>query len=480
MTLSSIEYPQEGRPWPPLSENPRIYRAQENIRLYRGDFTVLDPLAAGDSQQLRFRSIDGQAQRRINVNAFRQMCKVWRDFMFGNPPVLDYEDASDELMQRLEDVSHSFLAASKSVTVNCVRYGAGVYVIRQPGIIESLDPRFWFPVTSPYDLNDIQGHIIAYPYVTNQDRGNSYQTPKGTSRTGQGTAPDHVRMYRFRVEGERWMCEAGTFKYEGTSLGAMTERWQTMPCGSPPLVPVVLEGDDIYGESSFDDIRQHVAEINRRETQLSEALDKHANPHLAVEESTRVTDESGRVALSDEGSIISYAEGGKPPSYVTWEPDFTQHNESIARAEKRILALNAVSAILVDPAGEDLDLVAPSGTALRRMAIVTVQRIFQYRSVFEPAMGQAVAGALSDAFTIDPRMVIVNWPPPLDDTGAEDASELVGLVEGGIVPRERAIRQVNRVTTQEATRLAEEADERDQQNNRPQDGQLPGGVREDA
>ena len=468
MTLIDPGYVREGKHWPPVSESARIRRAESNLRLYRGDFSELST-PADQSRQLRFQAGQDTPQIRITVNMFRWISRAWADLIFGNPPVLDYIDVEESyanegraVLRRLKKATPGLTRAGRQVVKNCVRYGVGVFVSRKPGMIESVDPRFWFPVVAPDDANDIRGHIIAYPYVSDPNSTRlDNTTPRGTARTTAWSTPDRLHVYRFTMDMEgMWTCESCSFHYTGTSVGEMIGGWEQMPCAQPPVTTVVLEGDDIYGESLFDDLRSQVAEINLRETRISEALDKHANPHLAVPEGSLSVDQNGRAVISASGDALFVPEGSTNPEYIVWDPKFDAHVEAVIRAERRIASMAGISQLLVNVSGGNSAgqrLYLPSGVALRRLALLTVQRIRSYRSDMEEALQGIIAGALSDAYSLEQDRINISWPPPLDDNSPDDTDELVSLIQAGVIDRVDAAQQVNRVPRTEAKRIAEEA-----------------------
>ena len=463
MTIVDPGYVREGSTWPPVSESARVRRAESNLRLYRGDFTELNT-EAQQATALRFQAGANTPQIRVTVNMFRWVSRVWPDLVFGQAPVLDYLNAEEDyaeggeaVVRRLQKVLPSLVRSGRQVVKNCVRYGAGVWICRKPGLIESVDPRFWFPIVSAYDLNDVQGHIVAYPFVSdpNSVRIDS-SSPRGTSRATGFSTPDKLRVYRFTMDGETWMCEAATFKYDGSTIGMMQDGWEQMACAQPPVHFVTLEGDDIYGESLFDDMRSHVAEINTRETALSTSLDKHADPHLAVPEGSLQVDAQGRAIVNKNGMAIFVPEGSENPEYVVWDPKYDAHVEAVVRAERRIASLAGISQLLVNVSGGGQQRIyLPSGVALRRLALITVQRIRSYRADLEDGMQQIVRGALSDRYRLEPDRVNVSWPPPLDDNAPDDTQELIALVDAGIVDRASAAQEVNRVPRREAEEIVE-------------------------
>ena len=72
--LTDLNYIREKAVWPPLSEDARIRAYEDNLRLYRGDMSIL--LREAEATQLRFRSVDIPSQQRITLNLFRTVIKL--------------------------------------------------------------------------------------------------------------------------------------------------------------------------------------------------------------------------------------------------------------------------------------------------------------------------------------------------------------------------------------------------------------------
>ena len=91
---------------------------------------------------------------------------------------------------------------------------------------------------------------------------------------------------------------------------------RVMP-GVPGLITPIRSREGFYGTSDFEDIAEYVAELHRRESGISEALDRHVNPHLAVPEGSLQANPDGSVTLSADGMVIPIPDGGEHPAYVT-------------------------------------------------------------------------------------------------------------------------------------------------------------------
>ena len=442
--LIRTDYLQQGAVWPPLSESSRVALMGGNYNLYNGVFKRL---------------WEGEEAPRIATNWFRGITRFWRTTMFADPPVFDYGGEGDERVgEYIRALTPSLVVAARAVMTDISRYGVGVFANRTPGLVESVDPRFFFPVVRADDENAIQGYYIAYPYNADPEQ-----------RAGVN---DSLRAYRFLPdESGVWQGETADFNYSSTTVGEAKQAWTALDrVGSPPIIPVVVDGAGHYGESEYTDISTLVKELQRRESGVSVALDKHNNPHLAVPEGALTADANGVVRLAADGMAIPVPDGANNPEYVTWNADFSEHDKAIQRTLNRLLTFANVSPVLIDAAQSGGQI--PSGAALRRLAILTVNRIRTLRRGFDDAFRQTIAGAVyaasSEALVIDADKVRISWATPLSAGGVDEADGLVMLVNAGIVSPVDAAQAVNRVSRQDAEAIVNEAREREDARNAAQ------------
>ena len=122
------------------------------------------------------------------------------------------------------------------------------------------------------------------------------------------------------------------------------------PAGMPAVIPV-RNGPGFYGTSDYEDVGEYVDELSRRESSISQTLDRHADPHLAVAEESLDTTADGKAALDVKqggGNVIAVPAGGTELKYIDWNPRFDAQAESIKRAEGRVLSFSRISLVLID------------------------------------------------------------------------------------------------------------------------------------
>jgi len=423
--------------------------------------------------------IEGE-HNRLQPNVFRFIMEFWQDTIMADAPVIDYA-GSDRQNEFLAALRPSLIEASRLVVGDLIRYGCGVYLNKEPLAVQVVDPRYWYPVRVPYDEGEGDVDVIAYPYAVGDiPSTNSRTAQRSFEATGASPAPgapitqlgqaghfpDHLAVTVYRPgRGVRTL-----YHLNALTIGAPAADPMTIAAGAPAVV-AVREGDGFYGVSDFADIEEYVAELHQRETRVSHALDRHTNPHLAVPEGVMQTDEQGRIVVNDEGMAIPVPEGAVAPSYVIWDPSFDAQKDSMERAFERILHASKIAPVLVN-AQRGFGQI-PSGSALRRLAIPTVNRIRAIREKLTEAIrdvivGQAAlhAAAGREVIDIDPLKVNLQWPAELSSGITDEADAIATLVGAGVLEQERAIELVSKLNRPEAERIAEEERERAEEERR--------------
>lgn len=417
-----------GSQYPPARERSRHRTLQTWYRYSQRDWAGLLP---GVSEPPR-----------LTPNMFRFVAEFWREAVMSSRPSISYEGGGRN-NQVLKAMAPSLFAAADDVVYDMARYGMGVFFNKRPFAPEALDPRFWFPVRAPDDV--FVGHldIVAYPYSTdvkdmvdNRIRVEVIENPSGDTI---------VRRHML----------------DGLTIGNSVDEIEQTVRGAPAVVPVRF-GDGFYGSSMFADIAEYVAELFRIESNVSGALEKHTNPHLAVPEGSLTTDEHGIVRIDREGMAIPVPEGGHTPEYIVWDPSFDAQESAIERAVDRILKFAHISPILVSTDASTN--IPASGVALRRLAIPTVQRIRKIRGSLTEAMKATIVGNLAlsaslggEVFNLDPDRIVIIWSPELTSGVTDDAPELATLVGSNILPPSVATQIVTSVNREEAEEMVDSA-----------------------
>ena len=385
-----------GGEFPPARERGRIHQFSQWWRWSQRSYVGLDPQTGGTSQQ-QF-NVDGRRQvRRLAPNLFRFIMEFWGDAVAVDAPVVEYEGGGRQ-QDFIDRLMPSLMRASRLVTSDMVRYGVGVFWSRHALMPEALDPRFWFPVRPADDPYDAIGEVVATPWSS---------APNGTL--------DRITVYEYPVEGP---ATRGVYALDGLVIGALLEPRAGIGMEGAGRVVPVRSREGVYGTSDFVDAAEYVAELHRRESSISEALDRHAHPHLAVPEGSLSVNADGSVTVNQDGMVIPVPEGSQPPSYVTWDASFQAQEDGIARAEQRILRMSSIAPILATPGEFALRGGLPSGAALRRLAVISVNRLKAIREELTAAWLRVIpAQAIlygeqgGERIMLDADSISIEWPP---------------------------------------------------------------------
>ena len=451
MPLLHVNDISTGRQFPPARERSRIERMEKWNRY----------------ATRRYAGLTEESDLRLRPNIFRWLANFWRDALLADAPVFEYED-NPRTGDFIAAIRSHLIAAADLVAVDLIRYGTGVFVNRRPMEPQSVDPRFWYPVRQPDDHGQGDVDIIAYPFASgaapSQSDGQTAArrfergtTPQAASRlsdpeqTGLYADSLAVTVYDGQGTGTRTL-----YALSGLSVGAAGDSVPVM--SGAPAVVAVRQGEGFYGTSDYEDIEEYIGELHNRESRVSEALDRHTNPHLAVPDGVMQTTTDGRIVVEQNGMVIPVPEGSEMPKYVQWEASFDAQHESMRRATQRILLMSGIAPILVDP--ESRGAVA-SGAALRRLAIPTVNRVRALREILtegikDTIVGQAalVAATGGEVFHVERDAISLRWPAELSAGISDEADAIAQLVEAGILERETAIQMVSKVRRSEAEEIA--------------------------
>ena len=411
MALRSFDELMAGTQYPPERERSRV--------------TVLDRWA----ERYHRRFVDDK--RRLKPNLYRLIASLWTDLVMGEQPELVYAPmpAEGEKPMRMEGREQEALdmlrepltVAARGVVTDMIRYGSGVFENDIPWHPQSLDTRFYFKVTHP-ERQLYVGAVTAFPYRVD---------PVPAQQLA-----DHITL-TYYTAGES-MAQRRVHKFQGLQVGELVETIE-LPAAHPVHVVQgnITASDSEYGTSDYEDTDEYIDELHRRETLVSEALDLHVKPHLAVPEGVLNVDEHGNTTINVDGMMIEVPEGGTNPSFVSWEHQFEAHEMAMERAMERIRWFTQLAPTLLSRTDSTYNF--PTGAALRRSAMLTINRINVLRQRLQHAMRQVAAENMDvvratgmEAPVLDPMMIQVVFPPALgiaeDEMGDEQSPEQVQMV----------------------------------------------------
>ncbi|MGM0904254.1 MAG: phage portal protein [Bacillota bacterium] len=312
--------------YPHPAHRDRITRYQENKRVFKGDhFQVLE-------SRLNRYHLD---QFYIAVNLPGIICKKSADFLFGETPVFSAGNSDNspeqKAIERLVTDNELNITNYESALANSYR-GDSFYKIRWgqrysgmlPAetdpyrvIIESQNPEYVFPESSPTDANTIIAYHVAFPQLVEHTKGEEWILHVESHYAG-------AIMYRkFRMNpisytpGTNEVSQWKIYAEIGEARSAVST---DVPFPLVIHVPNYATDDDWQG---IDDLSEHlgiIAEINNRISKIAEILDKHSDPAMAVPAGTLGEDENGMpIFRAGRDKIFEVMDKNEiMPQYITW------------------------------------------------------------------------------------------------------------------------------------------------------------------
>lgn len=312
----------------------------------------------------------------IKTNWFKRSSTLLSDL--ASPARLFAKDQA--VIDRIAD-ENDFDLLIYDLFLDISRYGNAVLKVRfdpgRGGILERIDPRYWFPVVSPDDARAVEAHVLAYDFSQFEDHIERRYLRVEEHRRGS------IRHRLFRLDtGGKIVSEMPA---------AALERYAGLPAeeatgvGDFLVVPLagLLRSDGVYGLDDFGGIEELVREIELRLSHVSLTLRMFSDPNMAGPEGydVEVNPETGHLDFSTPltmggGRYFPVREGETPPHYLVWDASLAANFSQIEEAKAELMAIGEISPALL---GDVKNGLAESGTALKRLAIPTLAKVDRLR-----------------------------------------------------------------------------------------------------
>lgn len=393
---------QIGGTYPPVGHKKRIERYSENRQLFVGEhYDVFER-----NQKMPSDSIY------ISVNLAGLICKKSADFLFGESPTFSAGKKDDSPEQAKLDAwiseNHLEMELQKSATGNAFR-GDSFFKVRWGQkwngqvpekfdpfriIIESQNPKYVFPETMQGDATEIQSYHVAYPSVIDGTGDRKWVLRVETHE------PNRITYRKFHM---RPISTTGIEPTEWRIDSEVKSEYREVETGVPfPLVvhvPNYATDDDWAG---IDDISEHKPlfdELNRRLTAVSDILDKHADPAIAVPTGVLGEDEWGNPTFV-VGRDKTFEVMGKDdviPQYITWNGQLQSAFEEIDRVTEMILTNAEIPSVALGKG--DAGTSGASGLAIKFRMNSLLSKINRKRQFYNKGLKQifTIAQLVEDA-----------------------------------------------------------------------------------
>lgn len=461
-----------GEVFPPQSHYERIKRYRVNKKLFEGHHCDVFK---------KNMSIEGRAKELlyISVNLAGTICKKSADFLFGEDLKVLAGNGShtkeQEALDRFYEENHLNIMLYESALSNAykgdafikVRYGqeyAGELPpeLDEPRvIIETINPEFVYPEAMEWDRNKIKCYHIAIPYYS--ESADEWILKVESHYAGKIIYCDYnitPLYFNSDNEVERFTINGAV---EGTAVAVATGV-------NVPLIVHIPNTGSVEGWEGKDDLTEHHAlldEINNRLSQISDILDKHANPALAVPAGLLAEDEYGNAQFRVATDKVFEVMGKEDivPQYITWSSNLNEAFQELDRLIELLLMSAEVPPVVL---GKETGTSGTGSMAIKWQMNSLLAKVNRKRQYYAKGIKQAlyIAQKLEEALGIaDYNITVPNlhFQDGLPKDDMEQANIMSIRTNGAkTMSQKTAIMLLNNMTEeqaeQEIERINEEAE----------------------
>lgn len=463
--VTPMDFISTGQYFPPVEHRERIDRYRRNKKIFKGQhFDVFKDYKGTKKQnELLY----------ISVNLAGIVCKKSADFLFGEALQVtagNGDNSKEQLaFNRFYEENNLNILTYESALGNAYRgdsfvkvrygqeYGGELPKELDPSrvIIESVNPETVFPEVSLYNRNKIVAYHIAVPVEVTIDGKNAWQLFVESHYTGR------IEYRVFNINPLEYATygsynEVTTWKIESEVIEARS----IVPTGiaMPLVIHIPNFGTDDTWEG-LDDLTEHlpiIDEINNRLTQISDILDKHADPAMAVPSGIMGEDQDGNPQFNVRRDKVFEVMGKDDviPQYVTWEGQLAHAFSELDRLVELFLTTSEIPGVALGKA--DSGTSGASGLSIKWRMNSLLAKINRKRQYYEKGLKQVmfVAQALetvvgkSDYKLTIPKLVFKEGLPK-DET--EEAT-VMSIRTGGMktLSQKTAIMRMEGMTEEQA------------------------------
>jgi hypothetical protein len=443
--LTSLDFLNPGRPWPPPEERERLKLYQDNKDIFEGRHDEVYREAFK-----RIERVIGNFQEVVSypiiLNYQKKISLKITDMLFGEMPGLtagDPESLEQKIIEKAKE-EEEIINISIEAGIDVSRYGTGLFYVsrRQDGkaSITITRPGLWFPVVNPDNIKEVLFHILAWPYVIETIKGKQKFLKVQIHERGFYTEKIYTLVYSEYASIGEQIGRLFEEKRIGTGLSGFA------------IVPVhnIMTSDRVVGMDDYSEIDSIISELMVRVAQISRILDKHSAPSVQGPHTALEQDPASGLWRLKMGNYFPRVRGDDPKvEYLTWDAQLNAAFKQIEVLTNQLYTISEMgSAIFGDLGGKTGQI--PSGAALKRLMVSALAKVNRIRMKFDPALKRVLKlyGELSG---VKIENISITWQDGLPGDPLEEAN-IINLRTGGkpTMSQRRAIKQYDGLTGEEA------------------------------
>lgn len=408
--LTNLNWLADGGAYPPLAEKERIERYSLNEKLFLSKHT--------EAWNSDFEEIARRLRRRSSdietiLNYQQLLSKKTADFVCGEPPTIETEQDTDDLIKLLEHQRWGVRLYEAIIDVS--RYGNAVLKLVGNGIT-AVSPRYWFPVVDPSDLKTITQHVIAYP--TNPDsKGKATELYVEIHNIGS----IETRIYSYDADKH----EIGTLK-DNKNVSTEINDFAVQ------VLTNITHSGDLFGVDDYSVVNSIVSKIMWRLQCADAILDKHSAPTMYGPQFMTQKDERTGLYIVQTGNFFEVSDPkAVKPSYLTWDGNLESNWKEIDLLINQLYTLSEMGQAFMEGGGGGE---ASSGTALKLRMVSPRIKAARLTNLNTATVKQIIC-LLSEVngITIDYDGLTLHWSDGLPVDEVEQIQTLISATGGKAV-----------------------------------------------
>lgn len=397
--LYSLDFLNQGQPWPPASESARISLYQENQHLREGEFETVWP-------ELKDYLRKGKSSKEFDFTLDYPSLITTKtsDLIIGEPPAFclpeegEAENPAEKVISALTD-RINYLETLDALITNLDSLGDAVLkvsVVEGKSKIVNVSPENWFPVVKR-GTDEILYHVLAFKYT---DGDNAFLEVEIHGKNDSGTHVIDHRLYSLNQNSNTIAASGNLTSNIGQSLvweNKEVPEIEENPLGDFLVIPCSQKSDGIYGRSSYSkSLKNILKKLIIRYALENEILDTFSRPTFFGPREFQDLDPITKKPVFRPGGYI----GLNPdphvtpilPAGLTWDAHLAENAAAKESLLNRLFDVSEMSPVLF--AG-NLAGMAESGTALRLRLTNTLAKCNRIKRKVEGAAKKALNAALA-------------------------------------------------------------------------------------
>ena len=324
--MTDLSFLSKGKSFPPKIEEKRLKTYAENNKLFLTEHSKAWS-ALFNEFSARLRKRDVQVDTILNYHQL--LSKKIADFVCGEPPAITCNDKTDELNEVLS--GNKFDIKLYETIIDVSKLGNGVFKIVGTDL-SVVDPRYWFPVTSPTNKKEIICHVICYPVNPDSD-GKETELYAEIHHIGK------IEIKYFGLKDN----EIGELKKEEVFHTGLSE-FTIIPLSN------ITHSGSYFGIDDYQIINSLVKKIMWRLACSDKVLDKHTDPSITGPGSALEYDERTGMWFLPLGNYFKRDTNEDPElKYITWDGNLEANFKEIEMLFEQLYILSEMGTACAAP-----------------------------------------------------------------------------------------------------------------------------------